>query len=133
MEFDRGNSLDSVVSATLQFEVLVTRETSSFTVSCGLRSRAQEGWRKVTCAVAGGQGNLHRWRSRTTPASTVLPTKTSSTRVRNAIRVVGQGGRDLYIGADRTGRLLEVVILDDDGQPVAIHAMVLRPKFYEHL
>jgi hypothetical protein len=28
---------------------------------------------------------------------------------------------------------LEVVVLDDDGQPVAIHAMALRPKFYEHL
>ncbi len=53
--------------------------------------------------------------------------------VRNAIRVVGQGDRDLYIGADRTGRLLEVVVLDDDGQLVAIHAMALRPKFYEHL
>lgn len=53
--------------------------------------------------------------------------------VRHAIRVVGQGDRDLYIGADRTGRLLEVVVLDDDGQPVAIHAMALRPKFYEHL
>ncbi len=53
--------------------------------------------------------------------------------VRNAIRVVGQGDRDLYIGADRIGRLLEVVVLDDDGQPVAIHAMALRPKFYEHL
>jgi len=30
--------------------------------------------------------------------------------VRNAIRVLGQGDRDLYIGADRTGRLLEVVV-----------------------
>jgi hypothetical protein len=46
---------------------------------------------------------------------------------------VSQGDRDLYIGADRTGRLLEVVVLDDDGQQVAIHAMALRPKFYEHL
>ncbi|MBO0881505.1 MAG: hypothetical protein J2P17_14405 [Mycobacterium sp.] len=46
---------------------------------------------------------------------------------------MGQGDRDLYIGADRTGRLLEVVVLDDDGQSVAIHAMALRPKFYEHL
>ena len=46
---------------------------------------------------------------------------------------MGQDDRDLYIGADRTGRLLEVVVLDDDGQPVAIHAMTLRPKFYEHL
>jgi len=53
--------------------------------------------------------------------------------VRNAIRGVGEGDRDLYIGADRTSRLLEVVMLDDDGQPVAIHAMALRPKFYEHL
>jgi len=53
--------------------------------------------------------------------------------VRNAIRVLNQGDRDLYIGADRTGRLLEVVVLDDEGQPVAIHAMTLRPKFYEHL
>jgi len=24
-------------------------------------------------------------------------------------------------------------MLEDDGQPVAIHAMTLRPKFYEHL
>lgn len=53
--------------------------------------------------------------------------------VRNAIRVVSQSDRDLYIGADRTGRLLEVVVLDDGGQLVAIHAMALRPKFYEHL
>lgn len=53
--------------------------------------------------------------------------------VRNAIRVISQGDRDFYIGADRTGRLLEVVVLDDDGEPVAIHAMALRPKFYEQL
>jgi len=53
--------------------------------------------------------------------------------VRNAIRVLNQGDRDLYIGADRAGRLLEVVVLDDDGETVAIHAMALRPKFYEHL
>ncbi|MDA8071721.1 MAG: hypothetical protein M0Z82_09005 [Actinomycetota bacterium] len=53
--------------------------------------------------------------------------------VRNAIRVLNQGDRDLYIGADRAGRLLEVVVLDDDGQSVAIHAMSLRSKFYEHL
>jgi len=53
--------------------------------------------------------------------------------VRNAIRVINQGERDLYIGADQTGRLLEVVVLDDDGQAVAIHAMALRPQFYEQL
>jgi hypothetical protein len=53
--------------------------------------------------------------------------------VHNAIRVLSQGNRDLYIGADRAGRLVEVVVIDDDGQPVVIHAMTLRPKFYEHL
>jgi hypothetical protein len=46
--------------------------------------------------------------------------------------VLTQGDRDLSIGADRTGRLLEVVVPDDEGQLVAIHAMTLRPKFYEH-
>ena len=53
--------------------------------------------------------------------------------VHNAIRVVNEGDRDLYIGADRAGRLLEVVVLDDDGQTVAIHAMALPRKLYEHL
>lgn len=53
--------------------------------------------------------------------------------VRNAIRVLNQDDRDLYIGADRAGRLLEVVVIEDNGQPVAIHAMALRPEFYEHL
>lgn len=53
--------------------------------------------------------------------------------VRHAIRDFNQGDRDLYIGADRVGWLLEVVVLDDDGQPVSIHAMALRPKFYKHL
>ncbi len=39
------------------------------------------------------------------------------------------------IGADRSGRLLEVVILDDDPneQPVVIHAMFLRSKFHDYL
>jgi hypothetical protein len=53
--------------------------------------------------------------------------------VRNAIRVLDQGDRDFYIGADRSWRLLEVIVLDDDGQPVAIHSMVLRRKFYDQL
>ncbi len=52
--------------------------------------------------------------------------------VRNAIRVVSQDDRDLYIGADRSGRLLEVVILGKR-TPVAVHAMVLRRKFYDQL
>lgn len=53
--------------------------------------------------------------------------------VRNATRVIDRGDRGLYIGADRAGRLLEVIVLDDEGQPVAIHAMALRRKFYEQL
>lgn len=50
------------------------------------------------------------------------------------LRVVRQGGdRVLVIGADSAGRLLEVVVLDPDDDPVAIHAMPLRPKFYRYL
>jgi len=50
------------------------------------------------------------------------------------LRVVRQGGdRVLVIGADSTGRLLEVVVLDPDDDPVAIHAMPLRSKFYRYL
>jgi hypothetical protein len=39
----------------------------------------------------------------------------------------------LVIGADSTGRLLEIVVLDPDDDPVVIHAMALRPKFYRFL
>ncbi len=55
--------------------------------------------------------------------------------IRNPLRVVAGEGRDLVIGADRIGRLLEVVILDDDPkeEPVVIHAMPLRPKFHHYL
>lgn len=55
--------------------------------------------------------------------------------VRHPIRVVAGTSRDLVIGADRTGRLLEVVVLDDDAddEPIVIHAMPLRPKFYPYL
>lgn len=55
--------------------------------------------------------------------------------VRNPLRVIPGEGRDLTIGADRSGGLLEVVVLDDDpdGEPVVIHAMPLRPKFHRYL
>ena len=55
--------------------------------------------------------------------------------VRSPFRVVPGDGRDLVIGPDRAGRLLEVVVLDDDPEeePVVIHAMPLRSKFYEYL
>lgn len=40
----------------------------------------------------------------------------------------------LYIGADRSGTLLEVCVagLESD-EPRIIHAMHLRPKFYDYL
>jgi hypothetical protein len=46
-----------------------------------------------------------------------------------------RAGRDLVIGADRTGPLLEIVVLDDDpeDEPIVIHAMLLRPKFYPYM
>ncbi len=55
--------------------------------------------------------------------------------LRNPLRVVAGEGRDLVIGADRTGRFLEVVVLDDDPneEPVVIHAMPLRSKFHDYL
>jgi hypothetical protein len=51
------------------------------------------------------------------------------------LHVVPGSGRDLLIGADRAGRLLEVVVLDDDPdeEPLVIHAMPLRPKFHRYL
>lgn len=43
------------------------------------------------------------------------------------------GKRVLLIGPARDGRLLEVVVLDPDDDPVAIHAMNCRPKFFPYL
>ncbi len=37
------------------------------------------------------------------------------------------------IGADRSGRLLEIIVVDPDEDPVVIHAMSLREKFYDLL
>lgn len=55
--------------------------------------------------------------------------------VRNPMRLTAGEGRALVIGPDRAGRLLEVVVLDDDPdeEPVIIHAMALRPKFRDYL
>lgn len=41
--------------------------------------------------------------------------------------------RVLIIGADAVGAKLEVVVLDPDDEPVAIHAMPLRSKFSRYL
>jgi hypothetical protein len=55
--------------------------------------------------------------------------------LRHPVRVVPGDGRDLFIGPDSSGRLLEIVVLDDDPaeEPVVIHAMPLRPKFRDQL
>lgn len=55
--------------------------------------------------------------------------------LRNPLRVIAGPARNLIIAADRSGRLLEVVVLDDDPaeEPVVIHAMSLRPKFRDYL
>ena len=52
---------------------------------------------------------------------------------RNALRAVPGIDRVLIIGADRDGRLLEIVVLDPDDDPVVIHADALRQKFYRYL
>lgn len=41
--------------------------------------------------------------------------------------------RLLVIGADKAGRLLEVVVVQTDSGPLVIHADNLRPKFYDYL
>ena len=41
--------------------------------------------------------------------------------------------RDLLIGADQTGQLLELVVIDPDTDPAVIHAMPLRKKLYRFL
>ncbi len=55
--------------------------------------------------------------------------------IRTPLRVIGGESKHLIIAADRSGRLLEVVVLDDDPEeePVVIHAMPLRSKFYDYL
>jgi uncharacterized DUF497 family protein len=57
--------------------------------------------------------------------------------VRVAFRVIEQEydgeERTLFIGADQSGRLLEIVVVQADTGPRIIHADQLRPKFYDYL
>lgn len=47
------------------------------------------------------------------------------------VRVGEDPDKWLYIGADRSGRPLEIVtVRGDDGTEVVIHAMKLRKKYY---
>lgn len=45
----------------------------------------------------------------------------------------GETDRILIIGPDRTGRPLELIVIDLDGDATVIHAMSLRRKFYRYL
>lgn len=57
--------------------------------------------------------------------------------IRNPFRYIEQEYKDelrlLILGADRTGRLLEVVVVPADKPQRVIHADRLRPKFYDYL
>ncbi|MFN8105136.1 MAG: hypothetical protein U0U69_11800 [Acidimicrobiia bacterium] len=53
--------------------------------------------------------------------------------VRAEFRSFPTGHGLFIIGADRSGRLLEIVVVDPDDDPVVIHAMPLREKFYDLL
>ncbi len=67
--------------------------------------------------------------------STVFGIEDIEHAVRRPLRVVSGQGRDLVIGADRFGALLEIVILGDDPNEelIVIHAMPLRPKLHHYL
>jgi hypothetical protein len=68
--------------------------------------------------------------SRTTPSST--PSSTRSSVV--DLEPEADPPRVLAIGPDRAGNLLEIVWLEfTDQRPIVIHAMSLRPKFYDLL
>ncbi len=45
--------------------------------------------------------------------------------VRHELRTIFQDDRLLIIGPARDAQLLEIVVLDPDGEPVVIHAMAL--------
>jgi len=50
---------------------------------------------------------------------------------RNPIRVFALDDLTMLVGADSSGRLLEVGVAEADGIDFVVHAMVARPKFLE--
>ncbi|NNE95894.1 MAG: hypothetical protein HKO63_08470 [Acidimicrobiia bacterium] len=50
---------------------------------------------------------------------------------RNPIRVFQADDLVMLIGADETGRLLEVGVVAGDGVEFIVHAMAARPRFLE--
>lgn len=97
------------------------------------RAALSSGWPRhaICCKDA-----LDTCRPRSRPTSTMWPTPTSCTH-ENAIRYVEfeyeEEERLLVIGADRQGRLLELVAVPADEPTRIIHADRLRPKFHEYL
>ena len=81
------------------------------------------------------QGLLSRCGLGIPRVGTTSPTKTSRTPCGTAIRRVEMDDElTMLIGPATDGALLEIGILDLDGDdPVVIHAMALRPKFYRLL
>ncbi len=68
-------------------------------------------------------------------ADSAFKNRISRTSIESAVRVPLAevplaSDRDLVIEADHTGQLLELVVLDPDDDPVVIHAMPLRRKYY---
>jgi hypothetical protein len=53
--------------------------------------------------------------------------------VSNYLREVLLDDRSLFLGVDRAGRLLEVVVIKSDGDPAIIHADYMRAKFLPFL
>lgn len=55
--------------------------------------------------------------------------------IRNAVRAIAMDDDlTMLIGPARSGTLLEIGVLDLEGEdPVAIHAMELRPRFHPFL
>jgi len=80
---------------------------------------------------------LTTWKSREAPASTGSRTTTSCTLYATSCASSRQeydGETRLFvIGADRGGRLLEIVAVPATDPQRVIHADVLRPKFYDYL
>lgn len=78
---------------------------------------------------------LSVWRSEKARESTASAAEAMQTAVRHALRVVDLGdGLALYISADQSGTPLEVGVVGVETEhPRIVHAMNLRPKFYDYL
>jgi hypothetical protein len=53
--------------------------------------------------------------------------------VRYVARFVEVDDITMMIGPGRDGALLEIGVLDLDGDPVIVHAMPLRPKYFPYI